>query len=57
MQIVRKVGLIQELILHLKGQIWVAMNPLVQVQQLGLQKLHPSTKGFGCKYHQKLGRK
>ena len=55
MQIVRKVGLIQELNLHLKERKLVLMSPLVQVLQQDLQKLRPSMQGFECIYHQIQG--
>ena len=57
MQIIRKGGLKQGLILLLKEQKLVLMSPLVQDLQQDLQKLHPSMQGFECIYHQMQGRK
>ena len=57
MQIVRKVGLVQGLNLHLKEQKLVLMNPLAKDLQQDLQKSQPSMQGFECKYHQRLDRK
>ena len=55
MQTIKKGGLIQGLGLLLKVQKSVLMSPLVQGQQQDLQKLHPSMRGFECKYHQMQG--
>ncbi len=56
MQITRKGDLIQVLILHLKEQKLVLMNPLVKDPQQDLQRLHPSMQGFECIYLQIQGR-
>ena len=57
MQIIRKVGLVQVLNLHLKEQKLALMTPSLQVPQLDLQKLHPSMQELEYIYHQILGRK
>ena len=57
MQIIRKVGLIQGLNLHLKEQILVLMSPLVRDLQQDLQRLHPSMQVSEYIYHQMQDRK
>ncbi len=57
MQIIRKEGLIQELIQRLKEQKLVLKSPLVQGLQQDLQRLHPSMQESECRYHQTQGRK
>ena len=57
MQIIKKGGLKQELILHLKERKLVLMSPSVQDLLQDLQKLHPSMQALEYIYHQIAGRK